>query len=298
MNTGVHRRRIGKPAAAGGSFILDALPATVWAYSSRKLITGAATPFAIRRSSDGSTSTVDFDVNGDGDQSTLSAFAGANSVTVSQWNDQSGNALHLPQADTSLQPRLVNSGTLDRVNGQLAPYFFNQISPSVIQKYFKYTGAIPDASSFHIFAVMNIAAGALPFRFSRVYAVLNPSAVGVDFANVNAFMLSYQETSAALYAWANNNNSSKSFTTSGRHLLSLKISTSQLICGVDGSNGTTYNTSLANFSALNCIVLGSNESASDAVTGNICEFVAFDGWLNSTDETTYINDVRAYWGTP
>lgn len=94
------------------------------AYSfSRKLRAGyAGNAFKVRRSSDNATQNIGF-VGSAVDTASLLSFVGANSGYIDTVYDQSGNANDLAQATTANQPRIVNAGVLDTVNGQAAPYF-------------------------------------------------------------------------------------------------------------------------------------------------------------------------------
>lgn len=98
-------------------------PAAV-AYSLRLLssaYTGAAV--TVRRSSDNATQDVGFMVDGNLDTVTLKNFVGAGNGYIQRWYDQSGNNLSAEQNNTSLQPLIVNTGIIERINGQPAIYF-------------------------------------------------------------------------------------------------------------------------------------------------------------------------------
>jgi hypothetical protein len=77
----------------------------------------------IRRSSDDAEQ--DIGVTGVGllDTTAITSFVGANSAYVTTVYDQSGNSRNYLQATASLQPRLVNAGTLETNSGQ--PAIFN-----------------------------------------------------------------------------------------------------------------------------------------------------------------------------
>lgn len=77
----------------------------------------------IRRSSDDAEQ--DIGVTGAGllDTAAITSFVGANSAYVTAVYDQSGNSRNYLQATASLQPRLVNAGTLETNSGQ--PAIFN-----------------------------------------------------------------------------------------------------------------------------------------------------------------------------
>jgi hypothetical protein len=50
------------------------------------------------------------------DETALLAFVGAGSGFIDTWYDQSGNGRNATQATTTNQPRIVNSGVIDRIN--------------------------------------------------------------------------------------------------------------------------------------------------------------------------------------
>ena len=94
------------------------------AYSVRRLSTSyAGNLIKVRRSSDNTTSDIGFDGNGYLDTAALKTFVTSNSAFIDTWYDQSGNSHDMTQATTGSQPRIVNAGVIDRVNGLPAVYF-------------------------------------------------------------------------------------------------------------------------------------------------------------------------------
>jgi len=95
--------------------IIDILGSgSFFAYSLRKLsstYTGSA--IRVRRSNDNVEQDIGFDSNGDLDETALTSFVGANSGFIRTLYDQNGTN-HAIQTNTSLQPRIVNSGTIER----------------------------------------------------------------------------------------------------------------------------------------------------------------------------------------
>lgn len=71
----------------------------------------------VRRSSDNATRTINV-LAGELDTADLASWGGSDSVYVSKWYDQSGNAHHFTQATNASQPRIVNAGTLEVQNGK------------------------------------------------------------------------------------------------------------------------------------------------------------------------------------
>jgi hypothetical protein len=103
--------------AAAQNLLLDDYPNAAAAYSLRKLdkdYTGNA--IRVRRSNDNTEQDIGFTSAGDLDTASLKTFVGANSGFVTTWYDQSGNARNATQATAANQPRVVNAGTVERVN--------------------------------------------------------------------------------------------------------------------------------------------------------------------------------------
>ncbi len=95
----------------------------VAAYSTRK-VRQAYAGFAlqVRRSSDSATQDIGFDGSGNLDTAALASFIGANSGTISILYDQIGS-LNLTQGTAASQPRIVNAGTTDTINGIVCPFY-------------------------------------------------------------------------------------------------------------------------------------------------------------------------------
>lgn len=106
-----------------GLLPLDTLDAAA-AYSLRRLrtaYTGAAV--RVRRSSDNVETDIGFTSGGALDEVALLAHVGAGNGFVTVWYDQSGNARNAAQATAASQPRIVNAGVVDLLNGKPAINF-------------------------------------------------------------------------------------------------------------------------------------------------------------------------------
>lgn len=83
----------------------------------------------VRRSSDNSElnifalSTLDINGNRVLDTVSLLSFVGAGSGFVTTWYDQSGNNRNATQTDSTRQPRIVNAGVLETMNGRPQMFF-------------------------------------------------------------------------------------------------------------------------------------------------------------------------------
>jgi hypothetical protein len=117
------RSLLGKHASA--SLLLDLYPTASRAYSLRKLRTAySGNAILVRRSSDNTTSGIGFLPSGHLDTSSLKTFVGANDGFVRIWYDQSGNGINAEQTTTnSEQPKIVSSGTIERIGGMPAMIF-------------------------------------------------------------------------------------------------------------------------------------------------------------------------------
>jgi hypothetical protein len=103
--------------------LLSLYPEAAAAYSLRRLsssYTGSA--IRVRRSNDNAEQNIGF-VNDVLDTASLLTFTGANNGFITTWYDQSGNSRNLIQTTTANQPIIVNTGTVQTINGKPAVYF-------------------------------------------------------------------------------------------------------------------------------------------------------------------------------
>lgn len=104
--------------------LLDMYPNAAAAYSTRRLrVAWLGAALRVRRSNDNAQQDIGFDSLGNLDEAALTAFVGANSAFVTTWYDQSGNARHATQTTAANQPRIVNAGVVDKVNGRVSPLY-------------------------------------------------------------------------------------------------------------------------------------------------------------------------------
>lgn len=97
----------------------NTLPTFHTGFSLRKMNPSyAGNCILVRRSSDNTTLNIGFDSNGNLDETALLAFVGGGSGFVVTWYDQSGGSRNLTQAITANQPRIVNAGVVDKINGK------------------------------------------------------------------------------------------------------------------------------------------------------------------------------------
>jgi len=99
------------------------------AYSMRLLSSSySGNAIQVRRSSDNTTQSIGFTVNGDLDTNALKSFTGAGDAFISIWYDQTGNAKDLSQPTMSHQPAIVSSGVIYRENAKPFIRFFGVIA--------------------------------------------------------------------------------------------------------------------------------------------------------------------------
>jgi len=84
---------------------------------------GSNLSFKIRRSSDDATQDILLTKEGFPDLNQILYFVGSGSGYVDTIYEKNNSGLHLTQVTTALQPRVVNSGSLDLINGKLRMYF-------------------------------------------------------------------------------------------------------------------------------------------------------------------------------
>ena len=104
--------------------LLSLYPGAAGAYSLRKLSsTYAGSAIRVRRSSDNTETNIGFNSTDGLDTTSLTSFVGAGSGFVTTWYDQSGNSRNLVQTTTANQPIIVNTGTIQIINGKPVVYF-------------------------------------------------------------------------------------------------------------------------------------------------------------------------------
>lgn len=101
---------------------LDLVTGAQTAYSiARKLrTTYSGSAIRVRESSGDTEADIGFDADGNLDETALLAHCGSNSGYITTAYDQSGNSNDWTQSTANLQSRIVNAGTVDKVNGKPA----------------------------------------------------------------------------------------------------------------------------------------------------------------------------------
>jgi hypothetical protein len=104
--------------------LLNQFPNASVAYSLRKLdISYQGPAIRVRRSSDNIEQDIYFDTNGNISTVQLMSHVGNSNGFISVWYDQSGNGRNATQTTNANQPRIVNSGVVDRESGNITIVF-------------------------------------------------------------------------------------------------------------------------------------------------------------------------------
>lgn len=293
MNTGVHRRRAGRgPSGGGTSFPLDGLPSPLVAYSTRQLLsTFIEQPMQVSRDSDGSIVYVPFS-NGELDTATLLAFVGASVGRPYTLRDQCGNSRHLLQSTSARRPIIADSSAVRAVNGKPALFFDDN-------SWMRFTGGIGMFSSLtalHHVAVIDVVDKS-PQGYRRVFSWTNFGQS--DFSDAG-FMAADHRGSNTLEGWAAGLNSVRSSVGVAPGVLTLKNSASQIIAGLNGTDGTTRNISytMNQWSEITLGQRGDTSSADTAFSGYLGEYIVWPQTLTTEELSAYLDNARAYWGTP
>lgn len=197
-------------------------------------------------------------------------------IFVVTWFDQSGNGKNPTQATTAQQPRLVNAGVLETVDGSVGVRFSSV------------------SSQF-----LNIADTATPYNNASLYvlgnsvsALTNTSAYGLGIFGTNSRIFLPSGTSISY-------DTSATFPISG--ITANVDRLYELICGASTtsaySNGTISSVpSIASVSSTNVYIrIGSNGSPAIYMNGHVKEVIAFVGTSNRTNIESNINSYYSVW---
>lgn len=197
-------------------------------------------------------------------------------IFVVTWFDQSGNGKNPTNATVSQQPRLVNTGNLETVDGSVGVRFISANSNYL---------TLTDSST----AYNNMSCYALGNSLS---ATVNTSIYGQGHLSANARLFLPQNTSISY-------NTSNTFPITG--ITANVDRLYELICGASTtsaySNGTI--SSVASIASLNVtnayIRIGANGSPLVYMNGHIKEVIAFVGTSNRTNIESNINTYYSVW---
>lgn len=109
-----------QPSGPAFTGLLDTYSGAAVAYSAARRLSSTYTGalIRVRRSSDNTEQDIGYDSNNVLDESALTAFVGANNGFVTKFYDQSGNSYNLEQTTAANQPKIVSSGTVNKINSK------------------------------------------------------------------------------------------------------------------------------------------------------------------------------------
>jgi hypothetical protein len=178
------------PAPPVENLLLDDYPNAAFAYSVRKLRAAYnGSCMNIRRSSDGQLQDIGFDGNGYVDVAAITSFVGGGTGHIRTWYDQSGNGVNASLKGSSTEGFfVVNSGTLQTLNGKLALYTPNGYTNALGGNYtatsnnvmwFDVSGVVNTSEGFNTFSrVLSLSVGTLDYdncsSITSFYSANNP----------------------------------------------------------------------------------------------------------------------------
>lgn len=125
---GMPQWRRGRSVPAGGSspYLLDGIDnaAHAWSVAANQRAAYSGSAFKVRRSSDSTTQDIGFDGNDLLDVASLESFCSGTDGYIDTLYDQVGSA-NMSQSTTSLQPKIVSSGTVIKDSGDVPSMLFD-----------------------------------------------------------------------------------------------------------------------------------------------------------------------------
>ena len=265
----------------GGStttYLLDTYGGASGAYSLQLLSsTYTGNCVRVRRSSDNTYQTIGF-IGNSIDTSSLLSFCGGSSGYVEILYDQSGNGGAAVQLNTALQPRIVNSGTLETDNGKPAIYLSGTT--------YLNAGNVNNFTSNFLTAYVGYASGDNQTMFAKSLfgAANNRYAFGRIF------------TSNSIYSF-NSQINSPFFTPAPttQSLLNYRVdyvgsvSTSKVFEN-NTEKGSTAKMAQMGANTLNFLIGGYNNSSDTGIVwGQVGKFQELVVWANTIPDTSLVN---------
>lgn len=267
--------------------VLDGLPATSSAFSTRRLATAyTGSILRVRRASDNAEQDIGYAGNGDLDTTALTTFCGASSCFVKTWYDQSGNTRNATQTTTAKQPRIVNAGTMDVINTR--PVLIFDGSGDFLAQTTGALGAVANVSILSTFK-MNVAQSMQMFDI-RDIGNGNPV---LDEGNTDGFAARRRNDGSTL---ANTTTMTKNTTP---HVTAITYDGTTLSHRIDGGTANTVASSGATTGSF-YITLANNGlvAVPTGFNGAIPEFIFFPSLLSTTNRQAVEANEKAYFGTP
>lgn len=243
-----------------------------WSVSRRLLSSYTGSLIRIRRSSDSAEQDIGANGLGDLDTAAITTFVGSNSAFVRTIYHQNGG-VNLVQATAATQPRIVNAGTLDTVNGKPACLFTGS-------QFLEAALSGGNAAAWTNYMTASVEANQAGQSFARLLAA---GASGVnDWTNVNSFVGFSRVTIGTTYNIQFNGTSTSALTlANGTNL----IAASRFQAGnpvrylkVNGNSAITDNTAATPNFTFTTLRVGRGVSSTDTQehwTGKASEVVCY-----------------------
>lgn len=161
------------------------IPFSGWSVARRLGGTYTGNLIEVRRSSDNALSNIGFNSDNELDVATLTGFIGASSGFIRTIYDQTGAGNNFVQTTLANQPRIVNAGVVDTVNGKPSAFFDGvndvmTVSASTVT--YKWLSS-PDGFSHHILGILQFGTSSNPNAIYVLIGNLSSSAsVGFWYA--------------------------------------------------------------------------------------------------------------------
>jgi hypothetical protein len=141
-----------QPSGPSFTGLLDTYSGSSAAYSAARRLSSTYTGalIRVRRSSDNTEQDIGYDGSNVLDESALTTFVGAGNGFVTTWYDQSGNGRNQSQSTAANQPRIVNSGVIDKLNSKPCIRFTDASSRFLAAASNTYLGITDCLSTFSV----------------------------------------------------------------------------------------------------------------------------------------------------
>jgi hypothetical protein len=286
--------RAGVIKPAGGTLLLDTgIASAANAYSTRKLRTAyAGSAIRIRRSSDDTEQDIGF--SGENlNTAAISSFVGANNAFIVTWYDQAGSD-DITQSDTTKQPRIVSSGTIDVANTK--PVLYLDGSDDFLKK----TGitTLAGATQFTGSAVALKRSGGDNARLISI----NDSFGQQDWSGTDRVILIGQSGGGSNITSTRNGGERATGATTSNVLftaVSFYDATNHNL-SIDGGAPTTsaFTAEALDATSVNLRVGIYSDETGSAWPGSVGEVILWASALSGGDRTTLQSNQETYWGTP
>jgi hypothetical protein len=262
----------------GGGLLVDSLVATpIMAFSTRKLRSAyAGSALKVTTSAGGNATTdIGFDGSNNLNTTTLASAIGSNTGTIASWYDQM--ALNdFGQATLSKQPRIVNAGTNDTINGHVALNFLGTAAQEL--------GSSTGFSS------------AQPLTLAICFKMNDVTVSGAYFTDGASRMIIGADNVPEYTIYANGgsgNNGGVPETTNVHTIIAVFNTTSGLVY-LDGTQIITCtDLGTAGFSIGQAL---GNGQGGPGMKAYIMEVLWFSSVIGSTDRGTIRSSWQTYWG--